>query len=262
MSQTHEGALKVLAKKRNMTIDELKLKLETHSFCFICGEWKPHAEFGIDRSRFNGLDRKCHSCRRRPNPYASLKGRTSPFKGKHHTVESSRKMSEARIGNQNRTGKPFTAEQRKQISQSVKKVVVRGEQHPNWKGGITPLNQAIRASAEYADWRTAVFERDHYTCQNCGDDSGGNLHAHHIKPFAFYPELRFDVSNGIALCEMCHWELHSRDLTEEEIGLIEISYHYALDVFGNKTKLANAWNISVRTLNKIITRTGRFKLED
>ena len=38
----------------------------------------------------------------------------------------------------------------------------------------------------------------------CGDNKGGKLNAHHIKSFADYPELRFEVSNGITYCEDCH----------------------------------------------------------
>lgn len=77
------------------------------------------------------------------------------------------------------------------------------ESNPNWKGGITPINKAIRSSLEYEEWRKAVFERDNYTCQSCGE-VGGYLQADHIKPFALYPELRLELSNGRALCIECH----------------------------------------------------------
>lgn len=53
------------------------------------------------------------------------------------------------------------------------------------------------------DWRTAVFERDNYTCQMCGE-RGGRLQAHHIKPYKEHPELRHDLSNGQTLCVECH----------------------------------------------------------
>lgn len=65
----------------------------------------------------------------------------------------------------------------------------------------------IRRSGEYSSWRTAVFERDDYTCVKCGH-RGGELNAHHIKPFAKYPDHRLDVDNGITLCKECHKLVH------------------------------------------------------
>jgi endogenous inhibitor of DNA gyrase (YacG/DUF329 family) len=79
----------------------------------------------------------------------------------------------------------------------------RGINNFNWKGGITPLNQKIRTSYEYGQWRKQVFKRDNYTCDICGDH-GGYLHADHIKPFSLFPELRFDINNGRTLCKKCH----------------------------------------------------------
>ena len=80
---------------------------------------------------------------------------------------------------------------------------VRGEKNNFWKGGITPINQKIRHSIEYKDWRTAVFIRDNYTCIHCGS-RGVTLHADHIKPFAYFSELRLVIENGRTLCVPCH----------------------------------------------------------
>lgn len=84
-----------------------------------------------------------------------------------------------------------------------------GKYHWNYKGGITPENRLIRNSYKIKNWRSSVFERDQYTCQHCSV-AGGILNAHHIKPFAEYPELRFEVSNGITLCKSCHIQEHKR----------------------------------------------------
>ena len=78
-----------------------------------------------------------------------------------------------------------------------------GERNVNWKGGITPETMKQRNSTEYAKWRDTVFQRDDYTCQCCGQ-RGDKLNAHHIENFADNEDLRFDVDNGITLCEKCH----------------------------------------------------------
>ena len=57
------------------------------------------------------------------------------------------------------------------------------------------------------EWREKVFERDNYTCQECGDTKS-YLHPHHVKGFALYKELRYDANNGLTLCKNCHLGLH------------------------------------------------------
>lgn len=72
-------------------------------------------------------------------------------------------------------------------------------------------NEMIRRSAEMKNWRISVFERDNYTCKKCGKKGNGlYLNAHHIIPFSKDKSLRFEVSNGITLCEKCHIDEHKR----------------------------------------------------
>ena len=84
-----------------------------------------------------------------------------------------------------------------------KREVMKGEENTSWKGGVTPINAAIRGSAAYKEWRITVFRRDNYTCQIC-KIRGGILQADHVKPFSLYPSLRLDISNGRTLCVECH----------------------------------------------------------
>lgn len=83
-----------------------------------------------------------------------------------------------------------------------------GDKNPNWRGGIMTENKKQRQSKEYIIWRTSVFKRDNFTCQDCGQ-VGGSLHSHHIKSFSKHKELRFDINNGLTLCFKCHKKLHN-----------------------------------------------------
>lgn len=83
-----------------------------------------------------------------------------------------------------------------------------GENNPNWKGGITPKIRKLRTGRRMGRWREAIYERDAYTCQICGQQ-GGELNAHHLESFADNPDLRFCLDNGVTLCRDCHIHFHS-----------------------------------------------------
>lgn len=55
----------------------------------------------------------------------------------------------------------------------------------------------------YCDWRKSVFTYDNYICWIC-EEKGGCLNAHHLKQWSYYPKLRYKISNGITLCNLCH----------------------------------------------------------
>ena len=65
-------------------------------------------------------------------------------------------------------------------------------------------------SARHKRWREKVLRRAGYLCEECkryGRRTPATV-AHHIKHADEYPELRFIVSNGRALCNACHNKEH------------------------------------------------------
>jgi 5-methylcytosine-specific restriction endonuclease McrA len=82
------------------------------------------------------------------------------------------------------------------------------------------IDRCLRYSKEADDWRTSVFKRDDYTCQLCGI-RGTYLEADHIKPWAYFPELRFELSNGRTLCKTCHNKTKMSAKKMKEIWALE-----------------------------------------
>lgn len=144
----------------------------------------------------------------------------SRLKGFKHTEESKKKMSLWQIGKHHsptteiKKGQHISIKTEFKKGRKIPKEISekwsknrKGSGNPNWKGGKTKLILILRTSKQYKLWRTAVFERDNYTCIWCGlkgNQTGGYLEADHIKPFAYYPELRFAIDNGRTLCRECH----------------------------------------------------------
>ena len=77
-----------------------------------------------------------------------------------------------------------------------------GKDNGRWLGDRRLVKRPM-CTSEGKIWRVAVFERDDYTCQECGE-RGGRLQAHHIKSYYEHPESRFGVDNGQTLCADCH----------------------------------------------------------
>ena len=135
--------------------------------------------------------------------------------GKKATPELKKILSDARKRFYNNGGVPWNKGKFGEYTQPPihgKKISakLRGISLEEWDGNITPENIAIRMSAKYKAWRTNVFIRDNYTCQECGlrgHKGHGKrvvLNADHIKPFSTHPELRFLIDNGRTLCVECH----------------------------------------------------------
>lgn len=98
-------------------------------------------------------------------------------------------------------------------------------------------------SANYpSDWdarRKEVYQRDNYTCQNCGITSEGSngveLHAHHIVPKSHGGSHR--KSNLVTLCRDCHSAIHNDVLaptalssSEQFSGVSELSEERWVDL--------------------------------
>ena len=67
----------------------------------------------------------------------------------------------------------------------------------------------------YVNWRKKVYRRDDYTCQMCS--SRKKIEAHHIKTWSEFPQLRFDVNNGVTLCRLCHRKVTSSEQSWEPL---------------------------------------------
>jgi hypothetical protein len=152
------------------------------------------------------------------------------------------KISASRIGKPTTTGRVLPRNQRDKIAASLtgkkqsadtiakkrawlidnghkppRGYELRGPDHPNWKGGTSPIRAVVGRSPAYRAFRDAVMQRDNWTCQDCGK-RGGKLHAHHIIPWAEHPDGQYDPENGVALCVPCHRARHRGQPRPKAVG--------------------------------------------
>ena len=128
------------------------------------------------------------------------KGRLRFFINTHQ--HRGRKFSKKWRENISRGGKRVGLKHRYWLNK--KRLNLRKENKSKWK----EFRKQLRERTEYQQWIRAVFKRDNYTCQFCGE-TRKYLNAHHLKPFKDYPHLGLTISNGLTLCRGCHFALHS-----------------------------------------------------
>jgi 5-methylcytosine-specific restriction endonuclease McrA len=76
---------------------------------------------------------------------------------------------------------------------------------------ISSFKVGWRRCKEYRLWRNSVINRD-VCCKMC--KSTNKLVAHHIYEAKDYPDLVFNINNGVTLCQSCHINVHKLDSTK------------------------------------------------
>jgi hypothetical protein len=200
---------------------------------------KPHSEKTKQKIR-NSLMGKKHTQERKKNISLSKIGKSHPHKGHIQTKATRDKISKARKG---KPTHPWTKESREKMrlikigskttleTRRKQSKALRGNKNYNWKGGRTKLQEQIRKCFKNKQWISDVFERDNYTCQNCGRRCC-RLEAHHIKYFstildehniktikdALKCKELWDIKNGKTLCLKCHNILPKKKFPVMTIG--------------------------------------------
>lgn len=107
-----------------------------------------------------------------------------------------------------------------------------------------------RNTREYRIWRVGVIRRDG-VCQLCtrGPKEGITRHAHHLNHATYFIDQRFDVENGITLCERCHSHFHNdyKNSTREKCTLHDYQEYKKLKEYF----VSISWGIMFRELETL-----------
>jgi len=184
--------------------------------CLVCGkDFRLHNNRDVARKKYCSNECRLKATRspeHRQKISKALTGKPHPHKGhpKGHEISELTKIKISKALQQRK----LSNEHRKHLSEALKgRPGMVGSKHPAWKGGKKPWHRAVQNHAIYKQWRLSVYERDNFSCVNCGQ-VGGKLHAHHIIAPRNNPKLACELSNGVTLCKKCHMNLHRGKINE------------------------------------------------
>lgn len=183
--------------------------------CRVCNKSKENTEFyknNTYKCGYNTICKNCHSERRKEHEEKNkeyYRKYNLEYKKKNHN-----KLMNNKIKWRRKNGVLSVNSEESKLQKSLR---IRGQENPNWKGGLTPFVKLLRATGKYKEWRGGIFKRDNYVCQLCGV-LGGKLNAHHVKKFidilrenkiktlkeAYMCLGLWEIKNGITYCVSCH----------------------------------------------------------
>jgi len=118
------------------------------------------------------------------------KGKPSGTLGKHWKIKDTSNMNKDKIGKESHW-------------KGRKRPEMTGENSPVWVFG-NYKKQGERNDSAYQDWVKKVRKRDKNQCALKGQNCSGYCIVHHILPWSEYPDLRYNIKNGITLCQFHH----------------------------------------------------------
>src|SRR3990167_9767653 len=144
------------------------------------------------------------------------KGRKFPYKSRPNAIgrvawNKNKKMLQVPWNKGKKTGiEPWNKGKEKVYSETaIEKMSLAhkglnlGEKHWNWNSNREE-DREDRRSCAYRDWSKNVKNRDDWKCRIADKNCDGRLEAHHILSWKDFPELRFELNNGITLCHAHH----------------------------------------------------------
>lgn len=127
-------------------------------------------------------------------------------KAKVCSVKCSNNLPKSRM-----KGKKVSEVHKKRISEAHKGLrkpwaALKGNLNHNWIKDRTKLvkNEKKHLDGRYREWMKSVKNRDNWKCKIANINCKGRMEAHHILDWKNFPELRYEINNGITLCHAHH----------------------------------------------------------
>ena len=102
-----------------------------------------------------------------------------------------------------------------------------GKNHYKWINDRSKLKKSDlkHLCTQYRIWMISVKKRDGWKCRISNENCSGRLEAHHILDWMNYPELRYEINNGITLCLAHHPRSRAKEkrLVSEFQELVSVS---------------------------------------
>jgi hypothetical protein len=164
-------------------------------------------------------------------------GYSTSFKGGKFSEETKKRQLEGRIknglykrwsekysGENSISKRPEVREKMRLVklgthrSEETKLKISKGMIGKNWKPAMFHAKKNERNDAGYLFWVREIKKRDKNTCAFKNEECRGYNIVHHILPWRDYPEERYNIKNGVTLCQ----HHHPRRRPEERIMILPL----------------------------------------